>query len=157
MDARLCGDDDKGGNRPLADIHVAMQVPRERMQELVGMMAKDADEHSVPSELYATFREIADAFAVGDYCLRDHAIRGVREVNPSAAKAIAESVSAYGDSLAPLHRSTWEYAVYRWMGGYWQMLVDLTTEGEEVSDLTLHAKLHDTEPHTLEIESVHVA
>ena len=82
---------------------------------------------------------------------------GVCEVSPSTANAIAESVSAYGDRLAPLHRSTWGYAIYRWMGDYWQMLVDLTTEGEEVSDLTLHAKLHDTEPPTLEIESVHVA
>jgi hypothetical protein len=83
-----------------------MQIYRKRMQELVGMLARDNDEHSVPSALHATFREIADAFAAGDYRLRDHAIRGVREVNPSAAKAIAESVSAYGDSLAPLHPST---------------------------------------------------
>jgi len=42
------------------------------------------------------------------------------------------------------------------MNGYWQLLVDLTTQREQVSDLTLHAKLHDTEPPTLEIESVHV-
>jgi len=134
-----------------------MQVSGKRTEELVGMLARDDEEHSVPSELHATFREIADAFVVGDYCLRDHAIRDVCEVSPGTANAIAESVSAYGDRLAPLHRSTWGYAVYRWMGDYWQMLVDLTTEGEEVSDLTLHAKLHDTEPPTLEIESVHVA
>jgi hypothetical protein len=121
------------------------------------MLVRDDHEHSVPSELHATFHEIAGAFAIGDYLLRNHAILGVREVDPLTAKAIAESVSAYGGSLAPLHPSTWDYAVYRWMGDYWQMLVDLTTEGEDVSDLTLHAKLHDTEPPTLEIESVHVA
>ena len=103
------------------------------------------------------FHKVADAFAVGDYLLRDRPIRGVREVDLPAAEAIAESVSAYGDSLAPLHPSTSEHAVYRWMGDYWQMLVDLTTESEEVSDLTLHAKLHNIEPPTLEIESVHVA
>jgi hypothetical protein len=120
------------------------------------MLAKDDDEHSVPAELHAIFQEVAAAFVIGDYFLRDHAIKGVREVDPSTAKAIASSVSAYGDNLAPLNPSTWEYAVYRWMGKYWQILVDLTTEGEDVSDLTLHAKLHDTEPLTLEIESVHV-
>jgi len=121
------------------------------------MLARDDDEHPVPPELHATFREVADAFAAGDYLLRDHAIPGVREVDPSTAEAIAESVSAYGDRLAPLNSSTWRYAVYRWMGDHWQMLVDLTTDGEDVSDLTLHAKLHDTEPTMLEIESVHVA
>ena len=120
------------------------------------MLAKDDDEHAVPSELRATFYEVAAAFVVGDYFLRDHAIRGVREVDPLTAKAIADNVTAYGDKLAPLNPSTWEYAVYRWMGGYWHMLVDLTTEGEDVSDLTLHAKLHDTEPLTVEIVSVHV-
>lgn len=102
------------------------------------------------------FHEVAAAFVVGDYSLRDHAIRGVREVDPSTAKAIANSVLVYGDNLAPLNPSTWNYAVYRWMGEYWQMLVDLTKEGEDVSDLTLHAKLYDSEPPTLEIESVHV-
>jgi hypothetical protein len=112
--------------------------------------------NTVPSELHATFHEVAAAFVVGDYLLRDYAIRGVREVDPLTAKAIAGSVSAYGDNLAPLNPSTWEYAAYRWMGEYWHILVDLTTEGEDVSDLTLHAKLHDTEPPTLEIVSVHV-
>lgn len=134
-----------------------MQASRKRTQGQVEMLAKDDDEHPVPPELHATFHEVADAFAAGDYLLRDHAIQGVREVDPSTARAIAASVSAYGDSLAPLNPSTWGYAVYRWMGDYWQVLVDLTTKGEEVSDLTLHAKLHDTEPHTLAIESVHVA
>jgi len=68
----------------------------------------------------------------------------------------AVAVSAYGDRLAPLHASTWDHAVYRWMGGYWQFLVDLTTDSEEVSDLTLHVTLRDAEPPTLEIGSVHV-
>lgn len=41
--------------------------------------------------------------------------------------------------------------------GHWQILVDLTTEAQQVSDLTFHAKLYDTEPLTLEVQSVHVA
>lgn len=120
------------------------------------MLARDNDEHSVPPELHATFHELVDAFAAGDYLLRSRAITGVRQVGPSTADAIAESVSAYGDSLAPLHSSTWDHAVYRWMDGHWLLLVDLTTECQQVSDLTLHAKLHDTDPPTLEVVSVHV-
>jgi len=120
------------------------------------MLARDDDEHPVPPELHDTFHKIADAFAAGDYLLRNHSVGGVRRIDPSIAEWIATSVSTYGDSLAPLHSSTWDHAVYRWMNGYWQLLVDLTTQREQVSDLTLHAKLHDTEPPTLEIESVHV-
>ena len=120
------------------------------------MLAKDDDEHPVPPELHATFHEIADAFAAGDYILRNHRIDGVGSVAPSTAESISASISAYGDSLAPLHSSTWDRAVYRWMGGYWQLLVDLTTASEQVSDLTLYAKLHNVEPLMLEIESVHV-
>jgi hypothetical protein len=120
------------------------------------MLMQDDDEHPVPPELHATFHKIADAFAAGDYTLRSHAIAGVRAVDPSTARAIAESVAAYGDKLAALHPSTWDQAVYRWVNGHWQMLVDLTTEAQQVSDLTLHAKLYDTEPRTLEVQSVHV-
>ncbi|RYE95360.1 MAG: hypothetical protein EOO77_43005, partial [Oxalobacteraceae bacterium] len=98
------------------------------------MLVQDDDEHPVPPELHATFHEIADAFTVGDYTLRSHAIAGVRTVDPSTARAIAESVAAYGDRLASLHSSTWDHAVYRWVNGHWQMLVDLTTEGQQVSD-----------------------
>ena len=67
--------------------------------------------------------------------------------------SIAKSILAYGDSLAP---STWQHAVYRWMEGNWQMLIDLTTENERMSDLTLHAKIYGAEPLILEIQSVHV-
>lgn len=120
------------------------------------MLARDDDEHPVPPEFRAIFHKIADAFVAGDYRLHDHAIDGVRPITASTAEWIAASVSAYGDNLAPLHSSTWNHAIYQWMGGYWQFLVDLTTERQQVSDLTLHAKLHDAEWPTLEIESVYV-
>ncbi|WP_425454941.1 DUF7668 domain-containing protein [Hephaestia caeni] len=49
-----------------------------------------------------------------------------------------------------------ERSVYRWLDGYWLFLVDLTTKDEEVSDLTLHAKLADASDARLEVQSVHV-
>jgi hypothetical protein len=42
------------------------------------------------------------------------------------------------------------------MGGYWQFLVDLTTEAENVSDLTVHAILRDSDNARIEVQSVHV-
>lgn len=83
-------------------------------------------------------------------------IAGASAIGPSTAKFISDCVIAYGDSLAPLHSSTWEHAIYHWTDGYWMFLVDLTTQNQQVSDLTLHAKLHDTEDSQLEVVSVHV-
>jgi hypothetical protein len=42
------------------------------------------------------------------------------------------------------------------MDGYWQMLVDLSTVGEAVSDLALQAKLNEDGGSRLEIECVYV-
>ena len=120
------------------------------------MMLKDDAEHPVPEYWRASFREIAAAFAVGDYELRDHPIQDVGPVSLETAERIAANVAAYGEALAPLNDATWERSVYRWMDGYWQVLVDLTTAGEPVSDLTLHAKLDEGDAPRLDIQSVHV-
>jgi hypothetical protein len=42
------------------------------------------------------------------------------------------------------------------MGGYWLVLVDLSTISEPVSDLTLHAKVYEADCSRLTIDSVHV-
>ena len=120
------------------------------------MLQKDDLEHPVPEPWRTTFRQIADAFVARDYQLRHRPVDAVEPVDLATAQRIAENVADYGELLAPLNEATWERSVYRWMNGYWQMLVDLTTEREPVSDLTLHAKLRDADRPRLEIESVHV-
>ena len=120
------------------------------------MLAKDDAEHAVPSMLHDMLGKVAESFAAGDYRLQDHVIKGVKPIDPTTAEWIAKSIAAYGESLTALHPATWDRSIYRWMDGHWDLLVDLSTTRERVSDLTLHAKLHDTEPLTLEIESVHV-
>ncbi len=101
------------------------------------------------------FRQIANSFAEGDFQLCDNAIEGVAPVDVTLADFFRESVRSYGDDLAPLNDATWERSFYRWMDGYWQFLVDLTTEQEPVSDLALHAKL-DEKTGQLQLASVHV-
>ena len=107
------------------------------------MLLRDDAEHHVPLPFRSTFQDIADAFVAGDFRMRDHPVQGVRPISSETAEWIAESVAAYGDTLAPLDEQTWERSVYLWMDGYWQMIVDLTTRKEAVSDLSLHAKLHE--------------
>ena len=120
------------------------------------MLQKDGLEHPVPDHLRPTFRHIADAFVAGDFRLRRFPVQCVEPVELATAERIANNVAAYGDPLAPLNDATWQSSIYRWMDGSWMVLVDLTTQGEPVSDLTLHAKLHDAIEPRLEIESVHV-
>ena len=120
------------------------------------MLVKDDAEHPVPEQWHSTFRQIVDAFVAGDFQLRDHLIAGVAPIDPAAGESIANNISAYDDELAPLNDETWERSVYRWMDGYWLALVDLSTAGERVSDLTLHAKILDKPNPGLEIQSVHV-
>lgn len=120
------------------------------------MLAKDDAEHPVPVEWRPIFHEIVEAFSAREYALHGRRVAGVLPVEPATARFIAKSVSAYGDDLAPLNAATWERSVYRWMEGYWEFIVDLTTIGEPVSDLALHAKLYDGAAQRLEIWSVHV-
>lgn len=119
------------------------------------MPEKDEAEHPVPEALRPTFRRIADAFVSGDYRLANHEIEGVDPIDPDVADIIAYQVEEYGDALAPLNDETWIRSVYAWDTGYWKFLVDLTTENQPVSDLTIHAKLWEAGLH-LEIWSVHV-
>ena len=118
------------------------------------MLEKDDEEHAIPVEWHTTFAQIVDAFLDGDFQLRHHRIAGVDPIDPSTAEWIADCIGAYGDALAPLNPQTWDGSVYRWLDGYWELLVDLTTEGEPVSDLTLHAKLYDEHQPRLEIQWV---
>jgi hypothetical protein len=107
------------------------------------MLFKDDVEHPIPTHLRETFRQIAHSFVAGDFQLRDHPVERVLPVSAQTAAWIAENVAAYGDTLAPLDDRTWDRSFYRWMEGYWEVLVDLTTLGEPASDLTLHAKLYE--------------
>lgn len=120
------------------------------------MLQKDDQEHPVPEPWRFKFKEIAAAFATGDFQLRYARIDGVKPVERGIAENIAANVPAYGESLAHLNDATWERSVYRWMDGYWQVLVDLTTVGEPVSDLTLHATLDEPDGCRVTIDSVHV-
>lgn len=91
------------------------------------MLQRDDDEHEVPLDW---FERIASVFLLGDVQLSDHPIDGVEPIKPATAKAIADNVVAYGAPLAILNAATWKRSIYRWMNGYWQFLVDLSTNEE---------------------------
>lgn len=120
------------------------------------MLLRDDDEHEVPLNWRASFEQIVEAFLQGDLRLSNSPLNCVESIHPDTAEGIANNLNAYGAPLSSLNSATWERSVYRWMDGYWLFLVDLTTVDEEVSDLTLHARLRDAPRARLEVQSVHV-
>lgn len=120
------------------------------------MLRRDDDEHTVPMEWRATFEQIINSFLLHDYQLASHPVEHVVAIDPSIADNIAWNIEAYGSALAALNPAIWERSVYRWMGGHWLFLVDLTTNDEEVSDLTLHATWYEEPIPCLKVLSVHV-
>lgn len=104
------------------------------------MLSKDDDEHAIPVALRGKFSTLIASFVTGDFTTRHE---GVVPISVEVAGLIARNVRAYGDVLVPLRAETWGGSSYRWMNGYWQVIVDLSTEGEPVSDLALHARIGD--------------
>ena len=102
------------------------------------------DEHPIASAWRPTFREIASAFAEGDFRL-ERGIDSVEPVSEETANQIRDYVADYGETLVALPGETWESSVAQWMGTHWDVLVDLWTEGEGRSDLVLDAKVYETE------------
>ena len=120
------------------------------------MMLMDEGEHAVPELWRPKFKEIAAAFADGDFQLCNTLIEGIDPIDRDTADLIAANIAAYGARLTSLDEATWDRSIYRWMGTYWQVLVDLSTDGEPASDLTLHARVYETDCIRLKIDSVHV-
>jgi len=120
------------------------------------MLHRDDDEHEVPMEWRETFQQIVNSFLLHDYRLVRHPVEQVAPIDPSIAENIAWNIEAYGSPLVALNPAIWERSVYRWMGDHWLFLVDLTTDGEEVSDLALHATWREEPAPCLTVQSVHV-
>lgn len=120
------------------------------------MLAQDDKEHQVPLELRPRFRQVVAAFVAGDFRFERHAIDAVTSIDASTAQFIEEQIAAYGGGLALLSDEVWQRSAYRWMDGYWEFLIDLSTNAEAVSDLALHAKLFGGPSGRIEVWSVHV-
>ena len=100
---------------------------------------KDTEnKHPVPNEWRDTFEAIVDRFVNRDYRL-SRSVSGVRPIPERTASQIADYIEDYGEVLVPLSDSTWKSSISQWMGDRWDVLVDLCTEAEGISDLVLHS------------------
>jgi hypothetical protein len=127
------------------------------MGDLVPVIKDELNQQPIPTVWRATLASIVSAIRTGTYgSLR---VSGVVRPLPSAtAKRIASNIAEYGCTLLDLPEASWETSVCQWMAGYWQVLVDLFTLEEGLSDLALHLKVYESDGNfEYEILSVHVS
>ena len=111
-----------------------------------GLPVKDEENELPIAEAWRpTIEQVVRRFAEGDYAL-DEAVAGVAPVSTETAKQIREYVEDYGATLVALDPETWESSVSLWMGDKWEVLVDLWTEEEGLSDLVLHLYVREDGP-----------
>jgi hypothetical protein len=112
--------------------------------------------HTIAAAWRPVFTEIVRALVEGDYTLSGGVPR-VRPVAPQTGDQMRKYVEQYGATLVELPKESWQTSVTQWMGGHWEVLVDLWTAEEGRSDLVLHSRVIETED-SFEIElcSIHV-
>lgn len=110
----------------------------------------------VPSEWRQTFSRIVEAFRTGDFKI-EKGIPSVQPISNEDAKRIADNIDSYGSRLDRLPEETWDTSVCRWMDGYWDVLVDLFTVQEGLSDLVLFTRVYENgSSYEFQIQSVNV-
>ncbi len=102
----------------------------------------EEEELPIPQVWRPIFKNIVNAFVNKDYNLSS----GVNHVNPISdqiAEQIQEYIEEYGEELVDLPEETWDTSVYICYGDYWNVLIDLFTKNEGLSDLVLNAEVRE--------------
>ena len=110
-----------------------IEIPVEKNEE---------EELPIPQVWRPIFKNIVKAFVNKDYNLS----LGVNNVNPVSditAEQIQEYIEEYGEELVDLPEETWDTSVYICYGDYWNVLIDLFTKNEGLSDLVLNAEVRE--------------
>ena len=105
---------------------------------------KDKKQQPVPHVWRKILSEMVEAFIDGDFKL-SRTINGVQPVSADTAAAIEGNIQEYGISLAPLPEDTWSTSVCQWYGKYWDVMVDLYSTDEGISDLILQVRVYEGE------------
>lgn len=121
------------------------------------MLEKNEEiEQAVPIEWRPAIIEIVEDIRNRNLGSRDISGYDV-EIDPAEIDDIYQNVEHYDDTLVSLSEGTWESSVCRWMGSYWQVLIDLFTAEEGLSDLVLFIDVYEHENRTtFRIRSLHV-
>lgn len=113
------------------------------MESFVPVLKDPENEHPVPTLWRPPLRAAANALKDGNYRLVG--LQPVRPVDEETAAHIANYIRDYGRTLLPLPEESWETSVSSWQSDHWEVLVDLFTVEEGLSDLVLHVMVSEDE------------
>lgn len=113
-----------------------------RNMEIIAVVKDSQNQQPIPTVWRATFSDIANSFVAGDYSLKS-GISNVEPVQHDIAQQIQNYISEYGEVLISLQPDTWESSVCMWYKDHWEVLIDLCTVAEGLSDLVLKAKVSE--------------
>jgi hypothetical protein len=122
----------------------------------VAAIKDQENERPIPTAWRPIFSEIVKCFSVQDYGIKS-GISGVAPISAETEKQIREYISSYGEQLVELSEQTWNSSVSIWTERCWEVLVDLCTASEGISDLVLSAKVFESENgYVYQVEMVYV-
>ncbi|MGR6874036.1 DUF7668 domain-containing protein [Pseudomonas sp. HK3] len=120
------------------------------------VLKDEKNEQPIPSVWRSTICSIINSFVRTDYSLSID-IAGVLPIPCETAVFIKEYIDDYGEALIDLPDEAWGSSICLWMDGYWDVLIDLWTEGEGRSDLVLSLQVFEVEGgYSVEIGMVYV-
>lgn len=97
----------------------------------------------IPTEWRLALKQLADKIVLG---AEIEALPNI-EIGLIDSETVSShnyNIEGYPDKLGPLQESSWKTSIYIWDSPYWQVLVDLADENGNISDLVLHARIHET-------------
>jgi len=106
--------------------------------------SKSGEQEPIHEVWRPTLEAIVTAFVEGDFALS----RGIADVEPTGDRVEQQRrffVSSYGETLAPLTDETWKTSVVRWLGEFWDVIVDLRTVESGRSDLIVDVRITERE------------
>ena len=116
----------------------------------------EAQEHQIPTAWRPIIRSVVSAFVKKDYRLSVCG-PGVEKITPEMAAQIRDSIRSYGATLTDLPEDAWKTSTCMWYGTHWDALVDLWTQEEGPSDLTMDVRVTaSTAGYTFKIQMVFV-
>lgn len=101
---------------------------------------KDLDnEVPVPMEWREALANIANALTL------DAFPENIQKPEQDILEINNQNIKAYPDAIGPLSEKSWDTSITVWQGEYWAVLIDLSDEYGETTDLVLHAKVKEND------------
>ena len=103
----------------------------------------EARELPVPTAWRTALKQLSDKATQGT---KISALTDI-EIGPidNETKSIhRHNIDGYPDQLGPLSEISWDTSIYIWDSPYWRVLVDLSDENGDTTDLVFHVRVYET-------------